>query len=127
MKPEDNPKVKKIIKNLHDEMREMLDGKFLGAQINGTVEEIKRTTLKFITTYLDKYGNPEDKDQIKLAVINPIHDEINIIPQNLYTLLLLNGHYIPYHMVKGKTRYATPMAIFVYENDRASYIPVKPL
>jgi hypothetical protein len=105
-----------IIQTLRDSFKT-----FEGVSTNfPTLQETQYTALSILTSYV-----PTEKDYVKLTVVQDKKDlcQVNFLPENLYTYLLMCGIVVPYSLVENKTEYEGELGTYKLELTVLGPIP----
>lgn len=94
---------------------------FIGSKnVPETVEQMKLALIHAIRELAIKKGCDTDNLQGELRISIEVMDQdpstINICPQNLFTLLAMNGIFVPQHRLEGKTEWVVGNVKFRYFN-----------
>ena len=112
---------KKELKSIEDEIRNRLmdcTKEFLGRPIDDNfINNIKE---RFHNQLHDLYDI--DYKNIDLEV-KRVNDRIELIPKNLYTLLLLKGIFVPFELLEGLETYESDIGIFFFKDGKPCFVP----
>lgn len=118
--------VENIIRDINKTLKEVLENSFLGKPINNQfIDSIKFTSEKYIEHLFNKYGIIDSARKNVRYNVKVEGDFIVVEPENLYTLLLMNGIYVYWEDVWGKEEWETELGTYVFKNNQ-SYFNFKP-
>lgn len=110
-----------VVKKLEESMK-----KFPQQSLDSMAEVgIRSIALEALKKVAREYpGGCPDAIEVRVKVRN---DEADVIPENLYTFLLLKGFRPDYELVKNEMEYKTPHGTYGFKDGKCYFTSIKPL